>query len=117
MAVSATRKITITYAGDLTASHVIDAPTNSTSPAQIEVLTLSSGDNTIAVPGGGTTARSVTIVPPSGNTTAITLKGVVGDTGIRLHDTDPSTITLHSSVANLVLNAGASIQGVRLFWT
>jgi hypothetical protein len=59
----------------------------------------------------------VTILPPTGNTTNITLKGVTGDTGIQLHDTDPSTISLDPAVTSFVLTAAAQITGVRLYWS
>lgn len=122
MAATAKRKITVTYYGDVfggTAgqAHEVNAADNAASPAQVELVTLAIGDNTIAVPGGGATAKSCTIVKPSGNTTAIKLKGDAGDTGVRLHDTDPDTISLDASQVSFVLNVAAEVAGVRLFWT
>jgi hypothetical protein len=117
MATTATRKTTIGFSGDVVAQHIINAASNSTSPAQLEIRTLASGANTITIPAGGSTSVSCTIHPPSGNTTNITLKGVSGDTGIQLHDTDPSTIALDPSVASFVLTTAAQIIGVRLYWT
>jgi len=118
MSVSATRSTTITFSGDVSGTETISAATNAASPGSVTVQTLSSGANTITLPATtGVTVVSVTIVPPTGNTTAITLKGVSGDTGIRIHNTDPTTVAFDSSVTTFVLNAGSSITGVRFFWS
>lgn len=117
MAVSATRTIAIVFTGDIAGDQSIAASTNTTSPGQIQVVTLASGANTITVPSGGTTPTACTIMKPTGNTTAITLKGIAGDTGIALHLTDPDTVSIASSVTSFVLNAGASLPGVRLVWS
>lgn len=115
MATQAARQAVITYTGDVEGVQTIDAATNTASPGAIDLVTLASGFNSISVPGG--TPVSVTILPPTGNTTSITLKGVTGDTGIRIHNTDPTTIAIDSSVTAIGLTAGAQITGVRLFWT
>lgn len=118
MAVAANRSTTITLTGDVTATQTVDAAENAAASGAVTVQALSSGFNSVSVPAStGVTVTSVTIVPPAGNTTAITLKGVTGDTGLRLHDTDPTTIALHSSLTAIGLTAGAAIQGVRFFWT
>jgi len=116
MATTATRYTHIVYSGDVSATNRVNAASNAVSPAQIEYIDLDSGANTITVPEGGT-AVSVTIVPPSANATSITFKGISGDTGVRIHDTDPTTIALHSSVTSFVLTTGDAISNVRLFWT
>jgi len=118
MAVRATREVIITWDGDVSATNTLEAAANAASPASVEVKALASGANTITVPSStGVTVTSVTIVPPTGNTTSITLKGVTGDTGIALHLTDPTTIAIASSVTSFVLTTGAAIQAVRLFWS
>ena len=118
MSVSATRATTITYSGDVAGTETISAATNAASPGSVTVQTLSSGANTITVPSTtGVTVTAVTIVPPTGNTTSITLKGISGDTGIRIHNTDPTTVAIDSSVTSFVLTAGASISAVRFFWS
>lgn len=114
---TARRKITITYSGDVDGEQELNAADNADSPAAVELKTLSSGNNTITVPTAGTVPTAVTIVPPSDNATAITLKGVNGDTGIRIHDTDPTTIALDDSVATFVLNAADTVTGIRLYWS
>lgn len=116
MSVISNRNIDHSFTGDETASWTNSAAENISSPGMIQVMTLASGNNTITVPTGGTVPTAVTILKPSGNTTALTFKGVAGDTGVRLHDTDPDSISLHSSAATFVLNAGASLSGVRLVW-
>lgn len=117
MASAARRRILITYSGEVDGEQQIDAADNADSPASVEVKTLSSGLNTITVPTGGTVPTAVTIVPPADNTASITLKGVTGDTGVRIHDTDPTTIGLHSGVTTFVLTTGAIITGIRLYWS
>lgn len=117
MAATARRTVTLTFSGDVEGEQELAAADNADSPAAVELKTLAIGANTITVPTAGTVPTAVTIVPPGSNATAITLKGVAGDTGIRIHDTDPTTIALDDSVVSFVLNAAAEITGVRLFWT
>ena len=117
MAATATRKQIIGLTGDVVAQYILQAASNAASPASVEIKTLASGLNTITLPTGGATVTSCTIVPPSGNTTSITLKGVTGDTGVRIHNTDPTTITFHTTVTDFALTTGGIITGVRLYWT
>jgi hypothetical protein len=90
---------------------------NAASPAQNEIRTLVISNNTITPPAGGTTPKSVTIMPPSGNTATITLKGVNGDTGVVLHLTNPALISLNSPTATFVLTCSAQVAGVRFIWS
>lgn len=121
MAATAKRKITVTYFGDVgaTAGHAneISAADNNASPAEVELVTLAAGDNVITAPGGGSTPKACTIVKPLNNATAIKLKGAAGDLGVRLHNTDPDTLSLDPSQATFILNVAAEVVGVRLFWT
>lgn len=117
MSVTAIRTTTIVYSGDVTGTETIVAATNAASPGSVEIKTLASGLNTITVPTGGSTVVACTIVPPVGNTTSITLKGVTGDTGIRIHNTDPTTVAIDPSATTFVLTTGAGITGVRLYWS
>lgn len=117
MSVTATRTITIVYTGDVTGTEPIAAASNAASPGSIEIKTLASGANTITVPTGGATVTAVTIVPPTGNTTNITLKGVTGDTGIQLHDTDPSSISIDPATTSFCVTCAAQITGVRFYWS
>ena len=117
MAVTATRTTTITYSVDTIGTQILSAASNASSPGSVEIKTLASGFNTITLPTGGSTVVSCTIVPPAGNTTSLTLKSITGDTGIRLHNTDPSTVTFHSTETAFGLTTGAQITGVRFYWT
>lgn len=118
MATSASRTITVTLTGDVTYTEPFSAAVNTASPAQIEIRRLASGNTTVNVPGPvtGFTAVAVLIIPPAGNATALTFKGIAGDTGVRIHNTDPTVVALDTSVASFVLNAAAQIDGVRLIW-
>ncbi len=117
MSTASARTQTITFTGDVTATQSNSALQNPASPAVSQITSLVAGANTIAVPGGGATPVAVTIIPPAGNVQPITLKGIAGDTGILLHPTDPATITLGSTVASFVLNAGGAVAGLRLIWS
>ena len=117
MAATATRVTTITYSGDTVGTQTISAASNAASPASVEIKTLTSGANTITLPTGGSTVVSCTIVPPTSNTVSITVKGVSGDTGFRLHNTDPTTVTFHSTVTTFVITTGDVITGLRLYWS
>jgi hypothetical protein len=117
MAVTSNRSQTITYTGDVEGTQTVEAAENSASPGSVEIKTLSSGFNQISVPTGGATVTACTILPPSGNTAAITLKGVTGDTGIRIHNTDPTTIAIHSDVTSFGLTTSTTVTGVRLYWS
>ena len=117
MAVTASRTVEITYSGGVTGTEPLVAADNLVSPGQVEIRTLSAGANSITVPTAGATTVACTVVPPANNSTAITLKGVTGDTGIHLHNTDPTSIALDPTVTTFVLTAAGTITGVRLFWT
>lgn len=118
MAVTSNRKTTIILSGDADGTQILDAGANTTSPGSLTVQDLASGFNSVSVPAAtGVTVTACTIVPPSGNSTSITLKGVTGDTGIRIHNTDPTTIAIHSTVTAIGLTAGAGISAVRFYWT
>lgn len=117
MATTGNRSIALSFTGDVVANQTITAAVNANSPGANELKTLSSGDNTITVPTGGSVPTAVTIIPPSGNTNLMKIKGNSGDTGVSIHKTDPTTIALDSSVVSFILNASANIVGVRFIWT
>jgi hypothetical protein len=117
MATTGTRSISLGFTGDVTASQTVQAASNASSAGANEIKTLASGDNTITVPTGGTVPTAVTIIPPSGNTNLMKIKGSAGDTGVSLHKTDPSSIGLDSTVTSFIINASSSITGVRFIWT
>jgi hypothetical protein len=117
MAVTAQRTTHIQFTGDIELADSFVASANVVSPGQVEVRQLASGPNTITPPSSGVNAVSCTIIPPAANIIDITLKGVTGDTGVVLHNTDPTTIALDSPTATFVLTAASLINGVRLIWT
>ena len=117
MAVTSTRKVTVTYTGDVAASLAFSAASNASSPGDVEILTLASGANTITLPTGGSSVKGATIILPSGNTQTLTLKGVTGDTGVALHKTDPTSISFDTTVTSFVLTAGGTITGLRIVWS
>lgn len=117
MSTISTRKIVISFVGDVNLNQSFPAAENDDSPADIDIVTLASGANTITVPSGGSTVKGVTIIPPELNDQSITLKGVTGDTGIVLSKVDPTSLGFETAPATFVLTAGGSIVGLRLIWT
>jgi len=114
MATTSTRTTSIGFVGDVDTNLQIAAASNGSSPAQIDLLTLAAGDNTLTAP---VTPTAVTIIPPAGNTHALLLKGDAADVGVSLHLTDPTTIALANAQTSFILNAAAQIVGVRTIWT
>lgn len=118
MATTGKRSVIVTFSGDIQAGNVYAAADNAVSPGDHDVVDLASGNNTITVPPStACVVTACTIVPPTGNTVDIVLKGVNGDTGIQLHDTDPTSIAIDSSVTSFVLNAASPVVGVQLIWS
>ena len=78
-----------------------------------DLQNLAMGDNTITIPTG---TEMVIITPPSGNATAIILKGAGGDTGRRLHNTRWNPISFDSSVTSFILNAAAGVNNVEFIF-
>lgn len=102
-----------------------DAPTGDITVGPISVTgvayaahaqVLASGFNTVTVPQLPVPV-GVIIIPPSTNTQTVTLKGITGDTGIRLHKTAPTMLTFDSAgvPTSLGLTAGAGITDPFLF--
>jgi len=94
-----------------------EAAANTDSPADNDLVTLTSGFNLLTPPTGGSTPTGVTIIPPVGNVESITLKGITGDTGVLLHPTDPSSFGLGSPTGTFGLTVSDDIEGVRIVWT
>jgi len=118
MAVNAARSITINLTGDVIGDKIYSAAANAVSPGSITVHSLIAGDNTILVPAVvGITVKAATIIPPSNNLQALVLKGNAADVGITLSKTDPTSIAFEVAPANFILNAGGTIDGVRIVWT
>jgi len=118
MATTSTRTETIVFTGDVTSTLSIQAASNASSPGDIQILTLASGDNTITLPTGGSVVKAATIIPPVGNSQTLTLKGITGDTGLVLSLTEPMTLTFKATPATtFLLVAGGTITGLRIVWT
>jgi len=118
MATISNRNVQVEFSGDLSFSLIQSAVVNALSLGIVELVTLASGANTLTAPVvSGLVVTGLTIIPPAGNTALITLKGVTGDTGVKLHPTDPTSIGLDSTFTSLVLNAASGIVGVRLVWS
>jgi hypothetical protein len=113
MSAKAERTITLVFSGDVRGTQEIEAADVDASVATVGQLAISAGNATITIPTG---AKSVTIVKPSDHTGIITLKGVAGDTGVKLHPTDPDTISLHSTMTTFVLTVSVDVI-IRTFWT
>ncbi len=117
MSVTSNRTVTIVYTGDVIGTEPLTAAANAASPGSVTLHTLASGANTITVPTGGSTVVAATIVPPTGNTQTLILKGVTGDTGVGLHLTDPTSVALASTVTTFVITAGGTVTGLRIHWS
>lgn len=117
MAVTSNLTVSIAFTGGLVSSIAEASAANAGSPGSITIHTLSSGFNVIAIPTGGSSPVGATVVPPVGNTQTMTLKGVTGDTGIGMHLTNPSVITLATTTTTFGITAGGTITGLRVIWT
>lgn len=115
------RYVQLIFRGDAVGTYNFSAVANLAAVSEpLQVVNLSSGNNTITVPTAGVTAPTVdgcVIIPPLGNTVVITLKGVAGDTGFAIHPTDPFSLTLATTVTSFVLNAASPVNGVLLYWS
>lgn len=118
MSVSSSRTVQIQFSGDISEQIIQSALENEVSPGMSVIQSLILGANTITAPVvSSLVVTGLTIIPPAGNTSLITLKGVTGDTGVKLHLTDPTSLALDSTFVSLVLTAAAAIVGVRLVWS
>lgn len=92
---------------------------NPNSPAVVQVLNLVSGATTINATNCPALANAggVVLIPPVGNTQAITLKGASGDTGIALSKVAPTMIAFDvAPPTSFVLTTGGAITGFKLAW-
>lgn len=121
MAVTSTRVVTVTVTGDgLGGSFTFNAANNALAPGDMDVFTLPTGSTVIAFPTGGSQCQGGTIIPPTGNTNTITIKGTTADTGIVIHKTDPTSLafdTTTTTQTSLVITVSATVTGLRIVWT
>jgi hypothetical protein len=81
-------------------------------PAAVGVtldLTLSAGDNTVAIPTGAT---AVLIVPGACATVPLVLKGASGDTGVALNRGKPTLLALDPTATSFIINVASSVSCV-----
>lgn len=112
MAASASVNISASVSGGIV-NRSLNLPTIANSPTTdaISLLVCSTGFNSISPP---TNAVGVIILPPAANTVTLTLKGVTGDTGVGLHLTNPSCISLAGlSAFGITTNGSVTLD---LFW-
>lgn len=117
MSVTSTRFTQITFTEDVTGTEKIVAASNTSSAGSITRHTLAAGANTITVPTSGAVPTCATIIPPEANTQSITLKGVTGDTGIRIHNTDHTALAIDSSATTFCLTAAGTVTGLLIIWS
>jgi hypothetical protein len=87
--------------------------TNASAPDGRTVQTFSA--STFAAVSVSSGATGVYIIPPSTNAGTITLKGVTGDTGLALHPTQPSFISLATTASFGLLCSASTV--VEFLWT
>lgn len=118
MSVTSTRTIQVGFDGDVAAQQSFSALENQNPSGESLLVTLSTGANIMIPPTvSGVVNTGLTIIPPSGNTTVITLMGVPGDTGFPLHLTDPVSLSLGTGFVSITLSVPSDLAGVRLIWS
>lgn len=119
MSITATRTVTVGFSGDIAyGPQPFSALDNLVSPGQTDLTSFVSGANTITAPVvSGVVVTGLTIIPPAGNTTAMTMKGVSGDSGFPIHKTDPTSIGIDTGFTSLIISAASTITGVRVIWS
>jgi hypothetical protein len=100
------RNVQIEFSGVVDTVIIQTALENPISVGQQQIVDFAAGDNTITIPvSSGLVCTAVTIIPPSGNTVVMTLKGNAGDVGIALDLVDPTTLAIASTVTEIIINA------------
>lgn len=118
MSILSERIVGVYFSGDITTEVNQSALQNALSPAVETIMSLAIGANTITAPVvAGLVVTGLTIIPPSGNMIQMTLKGVTGDSGIPLHLTDWTSLSLGTGFSSLVISVGTAVVGVRLIWS
>lgn len=94
--------------------------TNPNSPAVVQAISLISGNNTINATNcpAIATAATVFIIPPTGNGTTISLKGISADTGIAVAFTGaPTMLSLaNPPLSSFVISTNSTITNLYLVW-
>lgn len=108
MSKTATLAVTVGLSGDGFSGAPLYASSSSNTSANppTTVAAGAAGPQTVAVPA---TAQGFAIVAPPNSTVTKTLKGVGGDTGLTLHPTLPTVLSLTpGSLASFVINFSAA---------
>jgi len=120
MSISATVLTNVRFSGDYNFN--VDFPTtpNAASPGSIQTINLVTGDNTILIPQPtGAIAKGVIIVPPSGNTIVLGIRGTA-DTGvgILISKTNPTNIAFDTlpPTSFIVKCTAAGIDNCKFIW-
>lgn len=92
--------------GDTAFGTIDDSYTPTYRPTQ-QILSLSSGNNTITIPTG---MKAVVLTPPAGNTETITLKGDASDVGIALALERSQKLDFDDAVTTFVLNSTGNVK-------
>jgi len=125
MATGAFCQIHLWMAGDATVDEVINFMNPAASVATVQVLKLAPGPNTfeppfLTLPSGepGFTVAGVLIIPPSTNTHALSLKANSLDSGINLHPTNPTLLSLANTPpqAFVIDYTGTTPIVIRVWW-
>ena len=117
MSVVANRKITITFEGDLAGTQEYEAAQSDDGPGVTNTNLMNVGNTTVVAPADtGKVATAVTIIKPSDYDGVITLKGDAADTGVKLHPTDPDTISLDPTYGQIVIHVTVQVA-LRFVWT
>lgn len=122
MATTASRSIQIAMSGDQPVPPFnIAAADNLNSYGEIDNITLNPNNPNanVITPWSdvGFTITGVTIVPPAGNTTLISISTAAGVAVTPLHKTDPTSLGLDSSFVALYLTVAVQVVGVKFIWT
>jgi hypothetical protein len=103
--------ISVAVQGDGQNDSSVDTLQNSAAVAPTSVTTSNIGA-TVTLPAG--TLR-VKIVPLPTNTITLTLKGVMGDTGLPLNPAEPSYLSFAAGVSSFVIGSNG-ITTLTLYW-
>ena len=112
MAVAGLLRIEALLTGLAAGQRTVGPFTQTTAVGRSDSVDLATGANTITPPTGATV---VLIIPPTANTSKITLKGITGDTGVSISRSQPTVLSLNA-VTTFVLTAGGAVTNVELVW-
>lgn len=119
MPTTSTYQIQVNFTQDLNLAQAYQATAVTNSRAVLSLISLN-GDTTILsgnFTSNGNQVRGIIVVPPTDNTTGITLKGNAADTGIPLNPSDSTLISINpSSSGTIILNTSTTIQQVRIIY-